>query len=128
MRFETSFDLVGDLIVVDADVLGPNGTRKDSARRRHRRRSNDLGAIDCGVDRIRRRNKHSTDGDENGDRRRARVPSATRRAKHSRAHRARRAADLGYGVDGVLGMSFLLDFNIEIRPAERRILVERITP
>jgi hypothetical protein len=37
-------------------------------------------------------------------------------------------ADLGYGVDGVLGMSFLLDFNIEIRPAERRILVERITP
>ncbi len=25
MRFETSFDLVGDLIVVDADVLGPTG-------------------------------------------------------------------------------------------------------
>ena len=37
-------------------------------------------------------------------------------------------ADLGYGVDGVLGMNFLLDYNIEIRPAERRIFVERITP
>lgn len=37
-------------------------------------------------------------------------------------------ADLGYGVDGVLGMNFLLDYNIEIRPAERRIFVERINP
>jgi hypothetical protein len=37
-------------------------------------------------------------------------------------------ADLGYGVDGVLGMNFLLDYNIEIRPGERRILVERIAP
>jgi hypothetical protein len=36
-------------------------------------------------------------------------------------------ADLGYGVDGVLGMNFLLDFNIEIRPGERRIIVERIS-
>jgi hypothetical protein len=35
-------------------------------------------------------------------------------------------ADLGYGVDGVLGMKFLLDYNIEIRSAERRILIERI--
>jgi hypothetical protein len=37
-------------------------------------------------------------------------------------------ADLGYGVDGVLGMNFLLDFNIEIRPVERRILVENVAP
>ena len=36
--------------------------------------------------------------------------------------------DLGYGVEGVLGMNFLLDYNIEIRPGERRILVERIAP
>jgi predicted aspartyl protease len=35
-------------------------------------------------------------------------------------------ADLGYGLDGVLGMNFLLDFNLEIRPSERRIVVERI--
>jgi predicted aspartyl protease len=37
-------------------------------------------------------------------------------------------ADLGYGVDGVLGMNFLLDFNIEIRPSERLVIVERIAP
>src|SRR5204862_8944 len=31
--------------------------------------------------------------------------------------------DLGHGgIDGLLGMNFLLDFNIEIRPAELRIL------
>jgi predicted aspartyl protease len=36
-------------------------------------------------------------------------------------------SDLGYGVAGVLGMNFLRKFNIEIRPAERRILVENIT-
>ena len=35
-------------------------------------------------------------------------------------------ADLGYGIDGVLGMDFLRFFNIEIRPTERRILVEKI--
>ncbi|HEX3761624.1 MAG TPA: hypothetical protein VHW23_23160 [Kofleriaceae bacterium] len=37
-------------------------------------------------------------------------------------------AELGYGIDGVLGMNFLSDFNFEIRPAERRIFVERIAP
>ena len=37
-------------------------------------------------------------------------------------------ADLCYGGDGVLGMNFLLDYNIEIRPAERRIRVEAINP
>jgi predicted aspartyl protease len=37
-------------------------------------------------------------------------------------------ADLGYGLEGVLGMNFLLDYNIEIRPVERLILAERIKP
>lgn len=37
-------------------------------------------------------------------------------------------ADLGYGVDGLLGLNFLLKFNIAIRPVERRILVEKIAP
>jgi len=36
--------------------------------------------------------------------------------------------DLGHGIDGLLGMNFLLDYNVEIRPAERRILVEKIAP
>jgi len=37
-------------------------------------------------------------------------------------------ADLGYGIDGVLGINFLRHFNLEIRFAERRIRVERIAP
>lgn len=37
-------------------------------------------------------------------------------------------ADLGYGVEGLLGMNVLLDYNIEIRPADRRIVVARINP
>ena len=37
-------------------------------------------------------------------------------------------ADLGYGIDGLLGINFLRHFNVEIRFAERRILVEEITP
>jgi hypothetical protein len=32
------------------------------------------------------------------------------------------------GVDGLLGMNFLRHFNFEVRPAERRILVELINP
>ncbi len=37
-------------------------------------------------------------------------------------------ADLGHDIDGVLGMNFLSDFNFEIRPAEQRILIEKIGP
>jgi len=37
-------------------------------------------------------------------------------------------AELGYGIDGLLGINFLRHFNFEIRPAERRILVEKIAP
>lgn len=35
-------------------------------------------------------------------------------------------ADLGYGIDGLIGMNLLGQLNFEVRPAERRILVERI--
>jgi hypothetical protein len=37
-------------------------------------------------------------------------------------------ADLGHDIDGLLGMNFLSDFNIEIRMAERRIRLEKIAP
>lgn len=37
--------------------------------------------------------------------------------------------DLGHDdIDGLLGMNFLCDFNVELRPAERRLLVEQIVP
>ncbi len=32
----------------------------------------------------------------------------------------------GYGIDGILGLSFLRQFNYEIRSAEGRVVVERI--
>ena len=32
------------------------------------------------------------------------------------------------GIHGLVGMNFLRDFNFEVRPAEQRILVERIVP
>ncbi|HMG22957.1 MAG TPA: aspartyl protease family protein, partial [Kofleriaceae bacterium] len=34
--------------------------------------------------------------------------------------------ELGHGIDGLLGMDVLSGFNFEIRPAERRIFVERL--
>ena len=34
----------------------------------------------------------------------------------------------GYGIDGLIGLSFLRQFNYEVRSAEGRILVERIAP
>jgi len=34
----------------------------------------------------------------------------------------------GYGIEGVLGLSFLKQFNYEVRSREGRILVERIAP
>ena len=36
--------------------------------------------------------------------------------------------DLGHDIQGLLGMNFLSDFNFEIRPAEQRVLVEKIAP
>jgi len=37
-------------------------------------------------------------------------------------------ADLGYGLDGLIGINFLRNYNIELRYAERRIVVEPIAP
>ena len=37
-------------------------------------------------------------------------------------------ADLGYGTHDLLGINFLRHFNFETRPAERRIVVEKIAP
>jgi len=37
-------------------------------------------------------------------------------------------ADLGHDIDGVLGIDFLWHFNFQVRPAERRIILERAAP
>lgn len=129
MRSETSFDLDGDLIIVDAVVVGPTG------------RANIQLIVDTGAalttlvpsiaeaignsaaTRIKPTVARTAAGDEHGYL--AQLVELTTLGVTVPAVHVN-VADLGYGVDGVLGMNFLLDFNIEIRPAERRILIERI--
>jgi predicted aspartyl protease len=131
MRSETSFDLDGDLIVVDATVVGPSG------------RSNIQLVLDTGsvlttlVPNVAQAIGYSAAASI--------APTVTRTAAASEHGYLVQldelsvlgvtvpgvhvnVADLGYGVDGVLGMNFLLDYNLEIRPGERRIIVERIAP
>ena len=131
MRSETSFDLDGDLIVVDADVVGPSG-------RASVRLVLDTGAVlttlvpsvahaigYSAATSIRPTVTRTVAGSEHGyliQLLELSTLGVTVPAVHVNV------ADLGYGIDGVLGMNFLLDFNIEIRPADRRILVEKIAP
>jgi predicted aspartyl protease len=131
MRFETSFDLNGDLIVIDAVVVGPTGQATvelvldtgsvlttlapsiaeaigySEATAISRTVTRTAAAVEHGY--LVRLAELSTLG-------------------HSAPAVHVNVASLGYGVDGLLGMSFLLDYNIEIRQAERRIIVERISP
>ncbi len=130
MRSETSFDLDGDLIVVEAVVVGPMG------------RANVLLVLDTGAalttlvasiaetigysatTSIKPTVTRTAAADERGYLVQL-VELTTLGVTVPAVHV--NVAELGYGVDGVLGMNFLLDFNIEIRPAERRILVEKIS-
>jgi len=128
MRVETSFDLVGDLIGVDAVVVGPTGRAKVQLIL-------DTGAVMTTV--------VPNVADSIGYSSALRVAWTVTRtaAAEERGYIVRSEvstlgftvpdlriviADLGYGIEGVLGMDFLRLFNLEIRPAERRILVEKI--
>ena len=129
MRSETSFQLDGDLISVDAVVRGPSG------------RANVQLVLDTGavlttlapsvaksigyspVTSIKPTVTRTAAAVERGylvQLMELSTVGVTAPAVHVNV------AELGYGIDGVLGMNFLLDFNIEIHPAERRILVEKI--
>jgi predicted aspartyl protease len=131
MRFETSFDLNGDLIVVDAVVVGPAGQATVELVL-------DTGAVLTTLapsiaeaigyseaTAIRRTVTRTATAEEHGYL--VQLVQISTLAHTVPAVHANVAA-LGYGVDGLLGMSFLLDYNIEIRQAERRIVVERISP
>jgi predicted aspartyl protease len=129
MRSETSFELDGDLIVIDAIAIGPNGQAEV-------RLVLDTGAVLTTL--------IPTIAESIGYTSAARVARSVMRTaaavEHGYIVRLVQlstlgftvpsvhvdVADLGHGIDGVLGMNFLSDFNFEIRPAERRILVERI--
>lgn len=131
MRSETSFQLDGDLILVDAVVRGPSG------------RANVQLVLDTGavlttlapsvaksigyssVTSIKPTVTRTAAGVERGylvQLMELSTLGVTAPAVHVNV------AELGYGLDGVLGMNFLLDFNIEIRPSERRLIVEKIAP
>ena len=131
MRSETSFEFDGDLIVVDAIAIGPSGKAEV-------RLVLDTGAVLTTL--------IPTIAESIGYTSAARVARSVMRTaatvEHGYIVRLVQlstlgftvpyvhidVADLGHGIDGVLGMNFLSDFNFEIRPAERRILVERIAP
>lgn len=131
MRSETSFELDGDLIVVDAIAIGPSGQAEV-------RLVLDTGAVLTTL--------IPTIAESIGYTSAARLARSVIRTaaavEHGYTVRLVRlstlgftvpdlhvdVAELGHGIDGVLGMNFLSDFNFEIRPAERRILVERIAP
>ena len=128
MRVETSFDLIGDLIGVDAVVVGPTGRAKVQLIL-------DTGAVMTTVVpnvadsigyssalRVGWTVTRTAAAEERGYIVRSEVSTLGFTAPDLRIV----IADLGYGIEGVLGMDFLRLFNLEIRPTERRILVEKI--
>lgn len=131
MSFETIFTLAGDLIVVDAVLTG----RRSSTPRRF---VLDTGAALTTIghdladaigytarDAIQRTRVRSAVGEEHGYMLRVAELSALGVTMPSCLVNV---FDLGYDIDGLLGMNFLSALNVEIRPAERRIIVAPIAP
>jgi clan AA aspartic protease (TIGR02281 family) len=129
MRFETAFELDGDLIVVDAVVVGPTG-------RAEVRLIVDTGAVlttltpaiaasigYSAAASLRPTVTRTAAANERGYLIQL-VELVTLGVTQPGVHA--NVADLGYGIEGVLGMNFLLDFDLEIRPSVRQIVVERI--
>ena len=131
MRSESSFEIDGDLIFVEATVVGPKG-------RAAVRLLLDTGAFLTTLipeiaetigytakDGIRPTRVRTATADEPGYLVKLLEISVL---GFSVPDVYANVADLGHDIDGVLGMNVLLDYNFEIRPAERRILVEKIAP
>jgi predicted aspartyl protease len=130
MRAETSYDLVGDLIGVDAVLVGPAGRAEvtlilDTAAVMTTMVpsvAESIGyshALRVGLSITR-----TAAAEEHGYIVRSEVSALGFTMTNHRVV----VADLGYGIDGVLGINLLRHFNLEIRFAERRIRVERIAP
>lgn len=127
MRIATSFELDGDLLVVNATVAGPRATAMvrlivDTGAALTTLAPRVADQIGCGeADAVRRTRVQSALGTEYGYVARLemlRVLGVELRGV------AANVFDLGDDVDGLLGMNVLGEFNLEIRPRERRILVE----
>jgi hypothetical protein len=130
MRAETTFKLVGDLIGVDAVIVGPTGRAEVTLIL-------DTAAVmttvvpsiaeSIGYSSALREGwsvTRTAAAEEHGYIVRSEASTLGFTMPHHRVV----VADLGYGIDGLLGINFLRHFNIEIRFAERRILVDQITP
>jgi len=130
MKAETTFELIGDLIGIDAVIVGPTG-RADVTL------ILDTAAVMTTVvpsvaeligytpaHRVGLTVTRTAAADEHGYIVRSEVSTLGFTLPNHRLV----VADLGYGIDGLLGINFLRHFNIEIRFADRRILVENITP
>jgi predicted aspartyl protease len=132
MKREISFVTDGDLIIVDALVTGPRGTATG-------RFVLDTGAVFTTIvpeiadsigysarDGFKRTRVRTAIGSEEGYG--LRVAELTVLG-FTMPSFPLHVFDLGYDdLDGLLGMNFLSEFNVEIRPAELRLLVEKIAP
>jgi predicted aspartyl protease len=129
MRSESSFEIDGDLIIVEAIVVGP------TARAVARLVLDTGSALTTLVPRI-----AEAIGYSSADRLARSVVRSAVAVEHGYFIRLPQltalsctmpdvhanVADLGHDIDGLLGMNFLSEFNFEIRIAERRILIEKI--
>jgi predicted aspartyl protease len=129
MRTETTFHLVGDLTGVDAVIVGPTDSAEvtlilDTAAAMTTLVPSVAQSIGYTSDlRLGWSITRTAAADERGYIVRSEVSTLGFTLPHRVV-----VADLGYGIDGLLGINFLRQFNFEIRPAERRILVEKIAP
>ena len=130
MRAETTFALVGDLIGVDAVVAGPTGSAKatlilDTAAVMTTLVPNVAESIGyTEALRVGWSVTRTAAAEERGYIVRAQLSALGFTLPSHRIV----VADLGYGIDGLLGINFLRHFNLELRFADRRILVEKIVP
>lgn len=130
LKAETSFELVGELIGVDAVIVGPAGSAKvtlilDTAAVMTTIVPSVAESIGLSASlRESRSVTRTAAAEERGYVVRSEISALGFTTPNHRTV----VADLGYGIEGVLGINFLRDFNIELRFAERRILVESITP
>ena len=130
MRAEATFDLIGDLIGVDAVVTGPSGSADvqlilDTAAVMTTVVPSVAEAIGyTSALRVGWSVTRTAAAEERGYIVRAEVSTLGFTMPNHRVV----VADLGYGIDGVLGINFLRHFNLEIRFADRRIVLEQIAP
>jgi predicted aspartyl protease len=130
MRFESYFEIDGDLIIIGAILAGPKGHVRTHLVLDTGSALTTLvpGIVESlgytSADRVARSVVRTAVAEERGYI--LRVSQLTALGFSLPGVHVN-VADLGHDIDGVLGMSFLNSFNFEIRPSERRLLAERIS-